>query len=523
VTARDEPPVGADDGFRPPDVLPLAEEATLRKVRPVVWPRYVIGTGVVAYGLLIVVALGSGAFELIDAIPLIPLLAYLTLRIGRRLARADADPAVLQLVLAAFWAKMLGTILRAGVVSWFYDNRSDANDFHLWGKSFAPQFRHLDFSAVPSWSGTDFMRAFTGIVYSFTGASKVSGAIVMSFLSFLGLLLLWRAFKIAVPKGDAYRYSLLVLFLPSLLYWPSALGKEGFAILCLGLVSYGVARVMTGRIPIGVLLVALGLGGATLLRPHVALTAFCGISLAGLVGKSRRPSGKSSVMRIVLFAVLLVVGSTLAASTASFFGVPSLTQETVNETLNNAEGRTSEAGSSFSPVSMSNPANAPLAIVTVLFRPFPIEASNVVSAASAFEGVFLMVLLWKSRRRVRSVFRSMRRDPYIAYCMGVVLTFIYAFSAFSNFGILARQRCQVLPFFLVVVCLPEWHREGVISEDEALAGRDETPRDPFADEPAIDPYRRSATAGSPDPYAGVGLEWDPYREFADMRTRQRDH
>ena len=45
------------------------------------------------------------------------------------------------------------------------------------------------------------MKNVTGIVYSFTGASQVSGAIVMSFLSFLGAVLLWRAFKIAVPNG----------------------------------------------------------------------------------------------------------------------------------------------------------------------------------------------------------------------------------------------------------------------------------------------------------------------------------
>ena len=56
-------------------------------------------------------------------------------------------------------------------------------------------------------------------------------------LGFIGLLLCWRAFKRAVPSGDARRYGLLVLFLPSLLLsgfmfpyrgmpgWAQALGE----------------------------------------------------------------------------------------------------------------------------------------------------------------------------------------------------------------------------------------------------------------------------------------------------------
>jgi hypothetical protein len=261
------------------------------------------------------------------------------------------------------------------------------------------------------------------------------------------------------------------------------------------------------------LLVAAGLGGVTVLRPHVALTMFCGIALAGLVGRSRKPGGKASLLRLVLFGVLLVLGFALAASTAEFFGVPSLTQETVNEQLANAEGRTSEAGSSFSPVSMSNPANAPLAFATVLFRPFPFEVGNGVAAVSALEGVFLIVLTIRARSRLRSLFRSMRREPYTAYSVGILLTFVYAFSAFSNFGILARQRCQVLPFYLVLLCLPVWRREGVITAEEAIKGRDEAAPSRFA-EVAPDPY--AGPPGTPDPsdpYAGVGLSDDPYQRF----------
>ena len=245
---------------------------------------------------------------------------------------------------------------------------------------------------------------------------------------------------------------------------------------------------------------------------------FAGVTLAGLVGKSRRPGGGAGLLRIALFGALFVMFIFLASSTAQFFGVASLNTETINQTLADAEGRTTEAGSRFTPVNATNnPALLPLAFVTVLFRPLPIEATSGVAAASALEGVFLIYLTVKSLRRLRSLPRSMRRYPFVAYCVGIVFTFVYAFSAFSNFGILARQRCQVLPFYLALLCLPEWNREGVITTEEALTGRDEiapvdevVAPDPYADERGTE-----SVAESVDPYeaAGMATEFDPYAPF----------
>ena len=516
----------------PPDsgMLPLAGERQLAAARSVDWPRYVIGLGLFGYGVLIIAAMGTGSFALIVPIPLIPVLAFVAYRLGLEVAERDRDPAMARFVFAAFWAKMLGTLIRSLVVSQVYDNRSDSLDYHEWGKFFAPQFRGFDFSNIVSWSGTEFMRTMTGFVYAFTGASQVSGAIVFSFLSFLGLLLMWRAFRRTVPTGLGYRYGVLVLFLPSMLYWPSAIGKEGWAIFCLGLASYGVARVLTRSIPLGLVIIGAGIFGVSLVRPHVALTIFSGVALAAALGKSQRPGVKTSALRLVLFGALVVLGLVLASSTAEFFGVPSLNQETGNEILNEAEGRTSEAGSAFSPVRMSNPANVPLAIVTVLFRPFPFEASSAVSAASSIEGVALFGLMCVSWRRLLSVPRCMRNQPYVAYCIGILITFIYAFSSFSNFGILARQRVQVLPFFLALACLPVWQREGVISTEEAMAGRDESrpaslddtiAPDPYPAEPQPTDWRSPSDAGTHDPYGDADFGLDPYRRFRENPDQYR--
>jgi hypothetical protein len=46
------------------------------------------------------------------------------------------------------------------------------------------------------------------------------------------------------------------------------------------------------------------------------------------------------------------------------------------------------------------------------------------------------------------------RSPYVLFGLLYVLGFVFAFSSIENFGILARERCQLLPFAFVLICLP---------------------------------------------------------------------
>jgi hypothetical protein len=152
-----------------------------------------------------------------------------------------------------------------------------------------------------------------------------------------------------------------------------------------------------------------------------------------------------------------------------------------------AEGRTVEAGSSFTPVRVNTPIDLPYATITVLFRPFPWETHNGQTIVTSLEGLFLIVLTVRGWRRLRSIPGDLRREPYVAYCLGIMFTFVYAFSSFSNFGILARQRCQVLPFFLVLICL-EQHKPKDPARPSGTEPGDMTmlavsPENPFAFDP----------------------------------------
>jgi hypothetical protein len=89
-----------------------------------------------------------------------------------------------------------------------------------------------------------------------------------------------------------------------------------------------------------------------------------------------------------------------------------------------------------------------------VFRPWPYEAHNLQSLIGSLEGVLLLGLVLTSLRRLASVPRAMLRRPYIAFSLLFSLLFAYAFSSIGNFGILSRERVQLYPLLVVVLCVP---------------------------------------------------------------------
>jgi hypothetical protein len=94
------------------------------------------------------------------------------------------------------------------------------------------------------------------------------------------------------------------------------------------------------------------------------------------------------------------------------------------------------------------------AAVTVLYRPFLSEARTTEQLGSAAEGMLLAIITVCSLKRLLTVPRRLRSQPYLMYALVYVLLWILAFGVIGNFGILTRQRTQMYPFFFVLLSLP---------------------------------------------------------------------
>jgi len=453
------------------------------------WALTIFAIGAVLYAALFVSAILGADTEMLAGLTLAPVLIGLTVPIALRIARHDGDPTLVPIVMAAVVAKLIGSGLRYYVAFEVYGN-SDSLQYHQAAQILAPNFRRGIFNPnLGPITGTVFIKVFTGAIYAVLGVSRITAFVLFAWIGFLGLVLITRAFKVAVPQGDSRRYTLLVLLLPSLVYWPSAIGKEAWMMLAIGLSVYGIALLLRSRF-MGLIPLTLGLLACAIVRPHIGLIIFIGFIFAALVRRVPARTYAAPLLRFAGLIALLVLGLALATQTASFLGQSSLTSESVSATLSRNETQTSDAGSAFAPVVVSNPLDMVPAFVTVFFRPFPYESTNPQSLLAAGEGALLLVIAARSWKRIRAVPRMIRTTPYVAFCVGYVLSFVYAFSSFSNFGILARQRVQALPFLLVFFALPDYRTlPSVAIQREERRARSRPP---------LTPQRRRARRSRPD-------------------------
>jgi hypothetical protein len=333
----------------------------------------------------------------------------------------------------------------------------DAYVYDKEGNRIADAFRHFHFgvdagSPVP---GTGGLNILSGIVSVFTGANRTAKFLVFAWIGFLGCYLLYRAFVIALPNADHKRYALLIFLWPSLFYWLSSIGKDGWMVLTLGIASVGAARVLVRR-PGGYTLLVLGSLLGSFVRPHVSLMALLAFGVALLV--SRRQSSRpgvtpSSIAKVAGLVVLIAVGGVVASRAATVLNVNDFSSSSISTALNTNVNRTDEGGSTFTAANPQNPLGYAEAAFTILYRPLPIESHGAEQIATALEGLFLLGLTIASWRRIVSAFGRLRSEPYVTYAIVYMLIFFFAFGTMSNFGILARQRMQVMPMFFVLLSL----------------------------------------------------------------------
>lgn len=345
--------------------------------------------------------------------------------------------------------RLIGAVFR-------FNDASDGVIYFEEGVKLAPKFRSFQFVVdtgreIP---GTGTIRYLSGLAQVITVDNMFATYIIWTMLSFVGCLLCYRAFVIAVPNGQRKRLAIILFCWPSMVFWPSSLGKEGVMLLAIGIATLGAAKYFTRQAGQGLLLFIAGVAAAGMVRPHVAIiliVAFTGATVTGSHGKGGRIRGGA---KFAAALVLVISGAILSSKAADFFKVDNLGTETLSTVLGDTVDQTSQGGAKFTPALVQSPIDYPKAFVTVLFRPWVFEARQANDLMAAVEGMVLIGLLFASRRQLASLLRKAGRHYMSMYALYYLLTFVFAFSAIGNFGILARQRVQVLPLVMMLACLP---------------------------------------------------------------------
>lgn len=348
------------------------------------------------------------------------------------------------LVFAGFGVRLLASVPRL-------IGGADSPVYQREGIRIAESLRGLQFDVATGRSvpGTGAVRYFSGVVNVFTGSTYIATFLIFASLAYVGQVIFLLGVRRALNERQFKIVVVTIVFSPTLAFWPSSIGKESVVLLGIGVAVFGASRLYERQLN-GLAPVLLGFFAVGMVRPHVAMVLLAGL-LIGLFAKRAHTRG-----RLVTHSLLLLVGVVasmwLAGASADLFGLESLDGFTdLSAALDFAQERTSQDQARFVAARVASPLDYPWALLTVLFRPFPWEAPNALAMVSALEGALLALLVVRAVPGFISHGRQLVQRAQLLFAVAFTSVFIFLFSAIGNFGILSRQRAQVIPFVLLIV------------------------------------------------------------------------
>lgn len=407
-----------------------------------------------AYVVVGTLALQFADYDVAGSLLIGPVLLLASWAMIVHIGRVEPDRRIRLILTCSLVGFYVAALAHHHVAFQTYGEVSDAVLYSREGEAIAAQLRTGNLAVVfdVPFVGLGFTYLLTGLVYTLIGPSTSAAFLVFAAVGFWGVYLWIRAFRTALPEGDHLRYALLVALFPSILFWSGGIGKEPWMMLCLGAAALGAARVLAGTRR-GIPLLLFGLAGSALIRPHMTAIAFGALAVALMVRRSRRSTPLTPVTRVLLIGGLVAVGAAVLARALDFLRENGTSSAELDAILADSARRSGGGGSAFAVQAVQGIGDLPAAVITVLVRPFPWEASGL-ALISAVEGTVLLVLLvtsWRSYVRLPGLLRT---RPYVLLCLVYTLGFVVAFSGVSNFGGLVRERVMVLPFLIALLCLP---------------------------------------------------------------------
>jgi hypothetical protein len=380
---------------------------------------------------------------------------FFAVSFGQRCVRVHPDePFLPQLLLLGVLAKLAASYGRYLTFNDAYNGAGDAGRFDEWGRKLVVQWTGGPKAGdLPDLQQTNFLKWITGVTYYLFGQSLVGAFLIFGMLAVIGSYFWYRALVDAVPFVNRRLFLIFMMFAPSIVYWPSSLGKEALMQLGVGAVAWATSLAYRSRF---LAALPLGLGGGWLVytvRPHLLALVTVAGAIPYFFGKIGTKRGSIMSRPVGMVAIGLLVVFTVTAG-ARFLGIQKLSVETLQDQLNKETASTSKGGSSFSHGSNSlSPLTVPNGVVTVLFRPFPWESHSGLQLLAAMESVAVMGLIVFRFDSIRLGFKRCRKYPFILYCLVLLLIYSMTFSSFANFGLLNRERSLVLPALYALIAL----------------------------------------------------------------------
>ena len=306
--------------------------------------------------------------------------------------------------------------------------------------------------------GTIFTAKFVQFLKGSLGASYLDCFVLFQAVGFWGVIFLMRTFEeiqVMANSGSAIWPNYL-LFLPSLHFWTSAIGKDAPLFFAVSICTWSSIHLSRRFIPLSVAILTM-----VLFRPHVALLAVASLAAAAFFHREMRPASK-----ILLLGIAIGALGVLAGTVHNTLGVDVSSADSVSDFLRERSNITEMAKGGTAVISASFFAR----LASLLFRPFFFDASGLFGIIASVENVgsiLLFISLLKNQRYFRFALKNSFSVKFMAmfsFLLIMMLTIVY-----YNVGLGIRQRVMVFPtllsIFVAVRALRAYHAQAVLREN----------------------------------------------------------
>lgn len=314
---------------------------------------------------------------------------------------------------------------------------ADAAFYYISSKNVLPDFK----------LGTNAIVYITTIFTNGLGLSYLGVFLVFNIFGTIGLLAVDASLRHATEyKSSFVKFlGLLIVLLPSMNFWTSAIGKDSIAFMSTGLLLWASIDLKRSN-----LLILFAVACMFFVRPHIAALIVIAFTFSLPINKALSPYKKIFFLIISLIAMRTIIPNTL-----QFIGLGEvLSVDLVQDFINIRQAYTLLGGSGIDISSMSLISK----LFTYSFRPLPYEAHNFLSLLSSIDNLILLIVFILSlfggifsRGKVFSLIESKENRWFLLIFAlgGMVISSLTT----ANLGISVRQKWMYMPILLYFVFL----------------------------------------------------------------------
>mgnify|MGYP001019018729 CR=1 FL=1 len=288
--------------------------------------------------------------------------------------------------------------------------------------------------------GTTAVYGLTSLLIHGLSFNLLSCFLFFNIFGSIGLLAFDSALKHATRAKSTYlkRLATIIIFLPSVSFWSSAIGKDSISFLAIGLALWASLQ-LNNRIWLMILAVFLML----IVRPHMAGIMVISLAVSVIFDQ------KINFFKRFIFSLVAIVGSTLMIPFAlQYAGVSD--PSSAEGLLDYVETRQSYNMQGGGGVDISN-MNLFMQLITYMFRPFIFEAKSVTALAAAIDNLILLYLFiagsYALIKKKTKKFTENRNFMWVYTC----LAWIVLAMTTANLGIAVRQKWMFAPMLIFLL------------------------------------------------------------------------